>query len=205
MDSQPTLRKPKQQHSEALLSLCQASNWAPDPRQVEQLVKDGADIRCTDPSTGNSILLELTFNNQVESVRACLLHTPHAINFNKKEGPWQRTFLHDLIDYKVEVESSIEILKAVLERLAQKREGDVADWSARDRWGLTVISTMAYRSKLSYLWPLVRHDVPYFSERKSKKSSGKGASKSAATLIPKMYIFEKDWNRMSTEEQQELL
>lgn len=198
----PTLRNPNQKSSEALLSLCQASNWAPDPKQVEELVKEGADIYRTEPSSGNSILLELTFNNQAESVRACVLHTPLPIHFTKKEGPWQRTFLHDLIDYKVEVEASIDILKAVVQRLAEKREGDVADWSAKDKWGLTVISTMAYRSKLSYLWPLVRNDVAYFAERKNK--SGKH-SKSTSPLIPRMYIFEKDWSRMTPEEQQELL
>lgn len=186
--------------TKALLTHCKETDWFPDLGTVRKLVQAGADVQYVDPSLDLSILTLLTFENNVEAAMVCL-STPLPLNFKKCIGIWNRTYIHDACDYKVTVEVSQSLLRRVVQRLSgAENDGDEADWSIRDKWGLSIVDTMAYRSRLSILWPEVR-EVPYFQQmtKTSKKRS------SAQRPTKRIYIFQKDWDKMTKEHQNEVV
>lgn len=192
-----------------LLDLCQCSGWQPDVLEVKRLVCDGADIFTKNPHTGNSVLTELTLNNQVGVVLCCLLENPQPLNLNVKEGEWERTYLHIYCDYKVEVENSVAILKAIIQRFSDKSTypEDVAlDWTVKDKWGIDALEMIAYRCRLSALWPLLRH-FSYFQERidNAIANADEEEGKNRPPLIPRHFIYDEDFDLLSHEEQCELL
>lgn len=195
--------------STELLGLCQCSSWQPDVLEVKRLVCEGADILTINPHTGNSVLVDLTFNNQVGVVVCCLLENPQPLNLNIKEGKWERTYLHNFCDYKVEVENSVAILNAIIQRFSDKSTypDDVPlDWMIKDKWGLGALDMVAYRGRLFSLWPLLRH-LPYFKESidYAISTADDKEKKSRPPLIARHFIFDADFDQLSHEEQCELL
>lgn len=196
--------------SQELLALCQRSNWEPKPSDIQELALKGANFFTINPATQHSVLVDLTCNNQIEAVLYFVQNAPPPLNLNLKEGEWERTYLHNFCDYKVLPEHSVLILKAILMRFLNKKAGAAADvpldWSIKDKWGLTALDMIAYRGRLSIMWPILR-TVPWFAARRENAASTKGSKENSRRnpLIQRHIIFDNDFESMNEDEQKELV
>lgn len=195
--------------SEELLALCQRSNWEPDPTEVQQLVLKKANIFTINPLTRNSILVDLSFNNQLRAVQYCLLDSHPPLSLNMKEGDWSRTYLHNFCDYKVAQENSKAILNIIIDRFEKGTEESrdaPLDWTIKDKWGLTPLDMIAYRGRLASLWPILR-SISYFVEDRKKRSSSRTSKgkEGKAPLIQRHIIFYTDFALLSEDQQKELV
>eukprot|EP00796_Vickermania_ingenoplastis_P006372 gene6372-4597_t len=135
-------------------------------------------------------------------------------------GPWKRTLLHYVLDYVLDEGVTHEMLRVILDTVAaDNSQTRTLNWEQQDAWGLDILNTAAYRSRVAVLWPLVR-PLPYFQcliqKRKEYLRSNPSCVRGGGTLcrrihakdgseplVPRFSLYTVDFNRMTTDEQQD--
>lgn len=156
---------------------------------VQECVQQGADVLFHPPDSYWPILHRFLFAGEVDCVAACM-ESPQSIDFtvvDRYKCTPLHLVCHNGMDNKVGVAA---ILSHILHRLATHSE-DVVNWSQKNDVGLDFISHAAASERLSLVWPLVKHAVPYF-----RNYSGK-----IPLCAP---VYRSDWNALTTEEQARL-
>lgn len=145
----------------ALVALCKASDWNPDPQRMQPLiVSGGADVFHlveegeVIPGTLNWPLFHLlVFKGRVEAVKACL-SSKLPMDFTIRDEHYGRTPLHRACEACLSHEVSRQMLVAMARRL-QNHPEDTVNWNQCDDFELTVVQSAANHQKLCLLWQLL--------------------------------------------------
>lgn len=175
-----------------LATHCFETEWDPDLDIVHECVADGANILFH--STGSDpILHSLIKEGRVEAVRECL-KTPLAIDFRAVDMGGL-TPLHCVCVKKLKDETSVELLRACIQRLRLHRAGDTVDWKQLDHFGEDFFALASENQKLSVAWNCIQQEI---------RDGGEDAALPdlSEPLPLRLRVWESDWNALGPENQQ---
>lgn len=161
----------------------------PDLTEVQNCVKNGADVCFHVPGSYWPILHRFIFAGNVECVAACL-KSPNPINFTCTDR-YKCTPLHFICRNSLDnKKSEVEILRLILDRLDSGLNSDSVNWEQQNSVGMDFLHHVVFSERLSVVWPIVKKRVSYFRDH--------------SFPIPiTCRIYRSDWNQLTPEEQQQ--
>lgn len=159
-----------EQVTQELLSLCESSDWNPEPAAVKSCVRRGANILFRGPKMHDPILATLVSKGRCEAVEACLLTLPVASEDPPLldltlTGDGDRTALHWIFERSNSDETVKKMLKTFITRIdmEQKKKGSgggvLVDWGQMDWEGEDVLSRAGRNQQLSLTWFIIKPHV----------------------------------------------
>lgn len=160
-----------------------------DMAAAQRYIARGADVCYLGSGRPWPVLHNWMYNGDIMLVKACL-ESPNPIDFTVLDD-YSGTPLHNIF-YSLgkTADVVIELIKAVLHRL-RTHPDDRVDWGQGTKRGTDFLSLAASTLFLSVVYPLVKH-LPYYANR-------------SEPFPLRCHVSEKDWNALSSEDQDRLL